>query len=109
MCAIEKRINHHMKKLLDRIPPFFKSFYVLSTLFFIVWLSFVDSNDLFLQGELSSKKAELEDARRFYQDKILEVKNDQAALNNNPDLLEKMAREKYLMKKPNEDLYIVVK
>ena len=98
-----------MNKLLDKIPPFLKSFYVLSTLFFVVWLAFVDSNDLFLQSQLSSKKAELEEARQFYQDKILEVKNDQAALNNNPDLLEKMAREKYLMKKPNEDLYIVVR
>ncbi|MEO9482068.1 MAG: septum formation initiator family protein [Ekhidna sp.] len=97
-----------MKNLLDRIPSFFKNFYVLASLFFMVWLAFVDSNDLFLQTELSNKKAELEDARRFYQDKILEVKNDQAALNSNPDLLEKMAREKYLMKKPNEDLYIVV-
>ena len=97
-----------MKKLLERVPPVLKNFYVLATLFFVVWLAFVDSNDLFLQTELSSKKAELEEARRFYQDKILEVKNDQAALSNNPDLLEKMAREKYLMKKPNEDLYIVV-
>ncbi len=98
-----------MKDLLNRIPPFLKNFYVLSTLFFIVWLAFVDSNDLFLQSELSGKKAELEEARQFYQDKILEVKNDQAALNHNPDLLEKMAREKYLMKKPNEDLFIVVR
>ncbi|WP_436517445.1 FtsB family cell division protein [Ekhidna sp. To15] len=98
-----------MKDLLNRIPPFLKNFYVLATLFFIVWMAFVDSNDLFLQSELSGKKAELEQARQFYQDKILEVKNDQAALNNNPNLLEKMAREKYLMKKPNEDLYIVVK
>ena len=98
-----------MKHLLDRIPPFFKNFYFLSILFFVVWLAFVDSNDLFLQAQLSGKKAELEEARQFYQDKILQVKNDQAALNHNPDLLEKMAREKYLMKKPNEDLYIVVK
>lgn len=97
-----------MKKLLDRIPPILKNFYLLSTFFFIVWLAFVDSNDLFMQAELSGKKSELEEARQFYQDKILEVKNDQAALNNNPDLLEKLAREKYLMKKPNEDLYVVV-
>jgi len=98
-----------MKNLLDRIPPFFKNFYFLSTFFFVVWLAFVDSNDLFLQAQLSNKKAELEEARQFYQDKIMQVKNDQAALNSNPDLLEKMAREKYLMKKPNEDLYIVVR
>ncbi|MEQ6166733.1 septum formation initiator family protein [Ekhidna sp. MALMAid0563] len=98
-----------MKNLLDRVPLFFRNFYFLSTLFFVVWLAFVDSNDLFLQAQLSTKKAELEEAKRFYQDKILQVKNDQAALNNNPDLLEKMAREKYLMKKPNEDLFIVVR
>lgn len=98
-----------MKKVIERIPPIFKNFYVLSTLFFVVWLAFVDSNDLFLQTQLSSKKADLEEQRQFYQDKILEVKNDQAALSNNPDLLEKLAREKYLMKKPNEDLFIVVK
>lgn len=98
-----------MKELIERIPPFFRNFYFLSSLFFLVWLAFVDSNDLFLQTKLSSKKAELEEARKFYQDKILQVKNDQAALSNSPHLLEKIAREKYLMKKENEDLYIVVK
>ncbi|MEP0986587.1 FtsB family cell division protein [Ekhidna sp.] len=98
-----------MKHLLDRIPSFFKNFYFLSILFFIVWLAFVDSNDLFMQASLSGKKSELIKAKSFYQERILQVKNDQAALNNNPDLLEKMAREKYLMKKENEDLFIVVK
>lgn len=97
-----------MKRVLDRIPPFFKNFYFLATLFFLVWLAFMDSNDLFLQRELSAKKADLKEARQFYQDKIMEVKNDQAALNSNPDLLEKMAREKYLMKKESEDLYIII-
>ncbi|SNT12955.1 Septum formation initiator [Ekhidna lutea] len=98
-----------MNNLLDRIPSFFKNFYFLSALFFVVWLAFIDSNDLFMQAQLSGKKADLIEAKDFYQEKIMQVKNDQAALNNNPDLLEKMAREKYLMKKDNEDLYIVVK
>lgn len=98
-----------MKTLLNKIPPFFRNFYFLSTLFFLVWLAFVDSNDLFMQSQLSSKKAELQKAKQFYEDKILEVKNDREALINNPDLLEKVAREKYLMKKDNEDVYIVVK
>ena len=40
---------------------------------------------------------------------ILEVKNQKAALDSNPELLEKLAREKYLMKKDKEDLYIIVK
>lgn len=97
-----------INSVITRIPAFFKSFYFLSFLFFLVWITCVDSNDLFLQSQLSSKQKELEASKQFYQEKILEVKNDQAALNNNPDLLEKMAREKYLMKKENEDLYIVV-
>lgn len=97
-----------MKKLLERLPSFTKSFYFLSTLFFLFWLAFIDSNDLFLQGELKGKQSELIEAKKFYEEKILEVKNDREALLNNPELLEKIAREKYLMKKENEDLYIIV-
>ena len=97
-----------MKNLLERLPSFTKSFYFLSTLFFLFWLSFIDSNDLFLQRELKGKQVELVEAKKFYETKILEVKNDREALLNNPDLLEAIAREKYLMKKENEDLYIVV-
>lgn len=68
----------------------------------------MDSNDLFLQKELSGKKADLIKAKSFYENKILEVKNDREALLNNSALLEKVAREKYLMKKDNEDLYVLV-
>ena len=98
-----------MKQLIDRIPPFFRNFYFLATFTFLIWLAFVDSNDLFLQAGLASKHNELKDAKQFYEEKILEVKNDREALIHNPDLLEKLAREKYLMKKENEDLYIVVR
>ena len=97
-----------MRQLLDRIPPFTRNFYFLSSLFFLFWLAFIDSNDLFLQRELTGKELELEEAREFYEVKILEVKNDREALLNNPELLEKMAREKYLMKQANEDVYIIV-
>ncbi len=97
-----------MTDIFKKIPSFFKSFYFLSASFFLVWLAFIDSNDLFMQVELSSKRADLATSKQFYEEKILEVKNDREALVNNPDLLEKVAREKYLMKKENEDLFIVV-
>lgn len=97
-----------MTDLLKKIPPFFKSFYFLSAFFFLMWLAFIDSNDLFMQVELSTKRNDLTTFKKLYEDKILEVKNDREALVNNPDLLEKVAREKYLMKKDNEDLFIVV-
>ena len=61
-----------MKKYLNRIPSFFKNFYFLSVSFFLVWLAFVDSNDLFMQASLSSKKSDLTELKQFYQDEILE-------------------------------------
>ncbi len=97
-----------MKQLIDKIPPLLRNFYVLSTLFFLAWLLFFDSNDIITQAKLSRKQAELEKTKSFYELKIEEVKSDREALLNNDDLLEKLAREKYFMKKENEDIFIVV-
>ena len=97
-----------MKHLIDRVPGFLKNFYVLSSAFFIVWLMFFDSNDIITQVQLTSKEAELEKAKEFYLTKVEEVKADREALLSNDDLLEKLAREKYLMKKKGEDIFVVV-
>lgn len=69
---------------------------------------FFDSNDILTQRSLSSKISELEESKAYYEEKIVEVKNDQKALDTDKELLERIAREKYLMKKENEDVYIVV-
>ncbi|MFY0688855.1 MAG: septum formation initiator family protein [Cyclobacteriaceae bacterium] len=97
-----------MKRVLKSIPPFFRNFYFLGALFFIAWLLFFDSNDLITQVKLSKKEAELEKTRDFYQEEIKEVKEDREALLNNEDLLEKVAREKYFMKKEGEEVFVVV-
>lgn len=97
-----------MKQFFQKVPKIFKNFYFLSVLFFLVWMLFFDSNDLITQIRLSNKQAELEEEKEFYENKIVEVKNDREALLNNDELLEKLAREKYLMKKESEDLYIIV-
>ena len=69
---------------------------------------FIDSNDVYSQFKLKNKLTTLEEEKSYYLAKIQEVKNDREALFSNPKLLEKFAREQYLMKKPSEDLYIVV-
>ena len=93
---------------LDRVPKFFKSFYFLVGFFFLLWLLIFDSNDIFAQRKLSKKKKDLEESKEFYDDKILEVKNDREGLVTDDEALEKLAREKYLMKKDTEDVYIIV-
>lgn len=97
-----------MKRIFEKVPKIFRNFYFLSALFFLVWMLFFDSNDFITQIKLSHKQSELESAKEYYENKIVEVKNDREALLHNEELLEKLAREKYLMKKESEDLYIIV-
>jgi cell division protein DivIC len=94
--------------LLERVPKVFKNFYFIAGVFLLLWLLIFDSNDLFTQRGLSNKKNELENQKEFYEDKILEVKNDRESLLTDDEQLEKLAREKYLMKKDSEDVYIIV-
>lgn len=75
--------------------------------FFIAWLLFFDSNDVVTQITLSQKLSDLEAEKSYYEERIIEVEKDREALMNNADLLEKMAREKYFMRKPGEDVFVI--
>lgn len=97
-----------MKRFFDRIPPFFRNFYVLAITAFLVWMLFFDSNDIVTQTRLSSKLSDLKQAKSFYEEQIVEVKNDREALLHDKDLLEKIAREKYFMKKGGEEVFVLV-
>jgi cell division protein DivIC len=93
---------------LGKIPPFFRSFYFIAGFLFFAWLLIFDSNDLVSQMKLSNKKNELEETKTYYEDKIAEVKEEREAFLSSEELLEKVAREKYLMKKEGEDVFVVV-
>jgi cell division protein FtsB len=69
---------------------------------------FIDSNDILTQFKLRSKIKELEKQKEFYQDRKEKILADREELMSNYELLEKFARERYLMKKESEDLYVVV-
>lgn len=93
--------------MLKRIPPIFRNFYVVVGLCFLVWLTFLDSNDLITRFSMSAKLRALENETEYYQKKIEEVEKDRKELMTNKELLEKFAREKYLMKKESEDVFII--
>lgn len=86
-----------------------KNFYFLSIIFFLAWMIFIDSNNVINQFKLSSKLNKLEDQKEFYLQRKAKVTGEREELMSNPELLEKFAREKYLMKKKTEDLYVIVK
>lgn len=80
--------------------------YVLVTLFFIVWMLFLDNYSWLNSRALNSQIDEMEDNKKYYQDEIRKD-NKSIKLLKNPDQIEKYAREKYFMKKDSEDIYII--
>ena len=93
--------------MLKRLPPAFRNFYFVTGISFLIWMIFLDSNDLINRFGLSSKLNGLENEKEYYQEKINEVQKDREELMGTNELLEKFAREKYLMKKETEDIYIM--
>ena len=93
---------------MDILKRIFSNFYLVIGIVFLVWLTFFDSNDLYTQIKQTAKLKSLEDEKVFYTEMIEEVKVDREELMSNDELLEKFAREKYLMKKPTEDIYVIV-
>lgn len=80
--------------------------YVLVLIGLAVWLMFLDNYSYFENRTINKELEELEENKAYY---IQEIKKDSASIKqlNNPDQTEKYAREKYYMKRENEDIYII--
>lgn len=94
--------------MFKKLPPAFRNFYVVSGILFMIWMTFLDSNDLVTRVRMASKLGDLEDEKEYYTQKIVEVEKDRNELMTNKELLEKFAREKYLMRKESEDVFVIV-
>ena len=93
-------------KFIDNIPSFFKNRYLLTSIIFIVWLSFFDHYNFFFHADLIDQKNELkEELTRLKK----ETDKNKIFLRNmnNDDFMEKYAREHYLMKKEDEDIFML--
>jgi len=85
-----------------------KNKYFLVVTGLVVWLLYFDRNDVFTQLELISKCNKLKTERDYYIAEIEKNKNEINELQNNMKSLETFAREKYLMKKDNEDVFVFI-
>ena len=97
-----------MKDKLKQLLKRFNNFYLLFGAGFIVWMLFFDSNDMYDQYLLHKKIDQLEEDKRFYQRNMMELKKEMKELQTSPKQLEKFAREKYKMKKPKEDVFVII-
>jgi cell division protein DivIC len=94
--------------MFKKLPKAFKNFYIVSLAVFFIWMLALDSNNLIARFQLSSKLNSLEDEKEYYEEKIQEVQRDHDELFGDKESIEKFAREKYLMKKDKEDIYVIV-
>jgi len=83
-------------------------FYLVTGLALLVWMTFFDPNDFRSQYSNWQKLRDLEQERAFYVDKIKELELQQREVLGTNELREKFARERYLMKKPTEDVFVLV-
>lgn len=83
------------------------NFYVSTTSVFLIWMLFFDSNDFLSQFRYMRQLHAAKKEKEYYEEKTLEVSREREELQNNPELLEKFAREKYLMKRADEDVFLV--
>jgi len=81
--------------------------YLLAGVFFIVWMLFFDQRNYFQQTETMAELDKLETKKKYYQEQIEKAKAELTDLQNDPAALEKFARERYLMKRDGEDVYII--
>lgn len=80
---------------------------MLLAAFVFVWFAFVDSYSLQTRWDLYSQKQELQERTKELEQRSEELKAKIEKLNNDPALLEKIAREEYGMRKPGETVYKV--
>ena len=93
---------------MERALSIIRNKYILASIAFVIWMLFFDRNDLSTQYEYWSQLKTLNKEKEFYTRETEQVKKDLLELTSNPKQLQKFAREKYLMKKDNEDIFVII-
>ncbi len=103
-------MNKFYKKIIFYSNKFIfllKNKFFTISLIFIVWILFFDENNIFYRFKLSDKLKDLKEQKQYFEKEIKNTQFEIDEIMGDPEKLEKFAREKYLMKKDNEDIFII--
>jgi len=98
-----------IRKILDKIPPFLKNKYLLTGVAFLVLILFLDRNNLISQYNMRKELNGLKKELKFLRDQTVKDSTELSRLLGDSLELEKLGREKYLMKRDSEDIYLIVR
>lgn len=97
-----------VKKLLDWIPVRLRNRYGAVALGLLCWITFFDRNDAWTTFKNRRELGRMIEQKAFYTTEIARTKEQLHELDSDKVLLEKFARERYLMKRDNEDIFVLV-
>jgi len=100
-------MNKFLKQI-GKMPWWVKNAYFITTFTFFVWMIFFDANNLLTSYKIDNKLSTLQNQKEYYKSEIEKVNELKLELFSTKEKKEKFAREKYLMKKDNEDIFIIV-
>ncbi|MFZ9661680.1 MAG: FtsB family cell division protein [Chitinophagaceae bacterium] len=92
---------------MNRIPTWITNKYFLAAAFLLIWLSFFDRNDLYQTYKRNKELKDLRISQEYFLEQIDKTKVEVNAMKLNAKSLEKVAREKFHMKRENEDLFLI--
>ncbi len=98
-----------IKSIWDKIPSILKNKYLLTGLVFLVIMLFLDKNNILQQRKLQKELQGLKEEQKFYREQYLKDSATLHELRNDSLKLEKLGREKYMMKKDSEDVFLIVR
>jgi cell division protein DivIC len=98
-----------LKRFFRRIWPYMKNKYVITISIFAIWILFFDQNNLVDRMKMSGEIRQLEQDRQYYLEQIEKDSARFHELTTDKDNLEKYAREQFLMKKKDEDVFVVIR
>ncbi|MCD4684072.1 MAG: septum formation initiator family protein [Bacteroidales bacterium] len=95
--------------MFEKLLPYLKNKYVIAILAFFIWMMFFDRNNIINQVKLVYTLKGLNQQNEYYMQEMKKDSAELVKLRTDSSSLEKFAREKYLMKKENEDIFLIVK
>ena len=96
-----------MKKTASRVLKIVSNKYMIATIAFVLMMLFFDDNNIFLQLDRKRQLNDLLKSKAFYEAEINSTQQTLKDLQSSPASVEKYAREHFLMKRDNEDIFVV--
>ena len=92
--------------MIKKIPTILFNRYFIVSVVFVVWMLFFDQRDYFQQKATAEELKKIQNSTKYYDDEINSTKSQLNNLQSNPTSIEKFGRERYLLKREGEELYL---